>query len=73
MKIEGFMTLFNGLGYTLKATILTNFFRFMIYENIKKTLSKYSSSPTLASLGSSFIANTVTTTLTFPFEFWKTK
>ena len=75
VKNEGYLTLYNGLRYTLQITIVANFFRFLIYENSKDYLvAKFNQlSITQISFLSSFISNVVTTTFAFPLDYWKTK
>lgn len=72
MKKEGLATLYNGLRYNLVQHFVSSIFQFVCYEHLKYTFSKYFRKQVCKTTLSSLISTVISTTVTFPLEYWKT-
>jgi solute carrier family 25 protein 39/40 len=69
---EGPLTLANGMLHGVATSTISAVTFFSFYEAARKEVAKHTSNPVMIPFWSAFFARTVTTTLIFPFEYWKT-
>jgi len=72
-QTEGMLTLINGLKHSLMAATISNVIYLYSYETIRAQMKKLTQHQILLPLCTSAVARTITTSLIFPFDYWKTK
>ena len=72
IQTEGYVTLFNGLRQALVAATLSNVTFLYTYEKVRLEVKKHTQDAIFIPLVTSTIARTITSTLIFPFDYWKT-
>jgi solute carrier family 25 protein 39/40 len=72
LKKEGYKTFYNGLKYSLLQSILNTAISFVSYEKFKEIFSKSFKNQDFAYALASLLSTFLTTTISFPLEYWKT-
>ena len=74
MKNEGPNTLYNGFRYSIMQSVASSVSMLVTYETCKKLLARFlDGNLVLLSMLSSMCSTAVSTTVTFPLDYWKTK